>query len=273
MKSNLSQVFRIQKFLNQISYPDAYRSAREISNFLDTNNKLSENKILDKIKDGEPWEYICNYTTFCENTFKVTRDTLIPRIESEQIVYDTQKTLQNSDIKHIIDVGTGSGCLIISLAKTLKNPSYSFWATDISDRALKVAEYNEKNILNKEKIHWIKTDLIKDIPKLDGKVFIIANLPYISTEQYQKLDKSVKEYEPRNALDGGKNGLKYYRKLFTQIKRKQLAVKHLYIETEESIFKNTKELIHSCFPNSHIEEKQDCFNKKRFLFVTLPEQE
>ena len=272
MKSNLSQVFRIQKFLNKINYPDAYRSAREISNFLNTNNKLSENKILDKIKDGEPWEYICNYTTFCQNTFKVTRDTLIPRIESEQIVYDTQEALINSDIKHIIDVGTGSGCLIISLKKILENP-YSFWATDISSKALKVAKYNEKNILNTQEIHWIKTDLIKDILKLNGKIFIIANLPYIPTEQYKKLDKSVKEHEPKNALDGGKDGLKYYINLLTQIKQKHLAVKYLYIETEESIFNNTKELIHSYFPDSHIEEKQDCFSKKRFLFTTLLEQE
>lgn len=273
MNSNLSQIFRIQKFLEEINYPDAYRSAREISNFLNTNNQLSEDKILDRIKRGQPWEYICNYTTFCQNTFKVTRDTLIPRIESEQIVYDTQKALKNSDIKHIIDVGTGSGCLIISLAKILKIPLYSFWATDISRKALKIAKYNEKNILNKEKIHWVKTNLIKDIPKLNGKILILANLPYIPTKQYQKLDKSVKEYEPRNALDGGKDGLKYYRKLFTQINQKQLAVKHLYIETEESIFNNTKELIHSCFPDSQVEEKQDCFSKKRFLFVTLPAQE
>jgi len=214
---------------------------------------------------------MCSYTKFCENIFGVTKDTLIPRIESEQIVYDSIEIIQDSNIRNVIDVGTGTGCLIISIAKILDNNFYSFWATDISQEVLNVAKYNEKNIINKQIIHWIKTDLINNIPQLNEPTFIIANLPYIPTKQYLQLDKSVKEYEPRIALDGGKDGLKNYKRLFKQIREKNLPVKYIYIETEESIFNSTKELIKSCFPTSIIKEKQDCFNKKRFLLTTLPE--
>lgn len=273
MNSNLSQIFRIQKFLEEINYPDAYRISREISEFLNTNKELSETNILSRIKNGEPWEYICGYAVFCQNTFKVTKDTLIPRIESEQIVYDSEKIIKNSNIQNIIDVGTGCGCLIISLAKLLNNRNLSFWGTDISQKAINIAKYNEEKILNKKEIHWINTNLIKDIPKLNKDMFIIANLPYIPTKQYLKLDRSVKEYEPKQALDGGKDGLKYYKDLFKQIKEKCLPVKYLYIETEKSIFNNTKDLIKSYFPNSVTKGKKDCFNTKRFLFTTLPEQE
>ena len=271
MSSNLSQIFRIQKYLEEIKYPDAYRIAREISEFLDTNSDFSEKDILNRLKNGQPWEYMCSYTKFCENIFGVTKDTLIPRIESEQIVYDSIEIIQDSNIRNVIDVGTGTGCLIISIAKILDNNFYSFWATDISQEVLNVAKYNEKNIINKQIIHWIKTDLINNIPQLNEPTFIIANLPYIPTKQYLQLDKSVKEYEPRIALDGGKDGLKNYKRLFKQIREKNLPVKYIYIETEESIFNSTKELIKSCFPTSIIKEKQDCFNKKRFLLTTLPE--
>ena len=271
MSSNLSQIFKIQKYLEEIKYPDAYRIAREISEFLGNNNYFSEKEILNRLKSGQPWEYICGYTKFCGNTFKVTKDTLIPRIESEQIVYDTVEIIKESNIKNIVDAGTGTGCLIISIAKILNNNSYSFWATDISQKALRIAKYNEKSILSKERINWIKTDLIKDIPQLNKPTFVIANLPYIPTKQYLQLDNSVKEYEPRIALDGGNDGLKYYKKLFKQIREKHLPVKYMYIETEESIFNSTKELIKSCFPTTVIKEKQDCFDRKRFLFTTLPE--
>ncbi len=273
MSDGLSQIFRIQKYLEGINYPDTYRSAREISQFLSSHKNISETDLLNRIKMGEPLEYICGYTTFCESTFKITADTLIPRIESEQIVYDTEIIIRNLTIKNIIDVGTGSGCLIISLVKLFTCGDYSFWGTDISEKALEVAEHNEKCIFNKGKINWIRTDLIKDIPKLKGPIFIIANLPYIPTKQYQKLDNSVKGYEPRNALDGGKDGLKYYRKLFKQIKQKHMNIKGLYIETEESIFNTTRDLIRNNFPDSLIQEKRDCFGTNRFIFSTLPEQE
>ena len=81
MSSNLSQIFKIQKYLEEIKYPDAYRIAREISEFLGTNNHLVENDILNRLKNGQPWEYICGYTKFCGNTFKLQKILLFQELK------------------------------------------------------------------------------------------------------------------------------------------------------------------------------------------------
>jgi len=270
MKSNLANIFRIQRYLNDIKYPDAYRVAREISKFLSKKHAISENDIFQRLHKDEPWEYISGNVDFCGNTFKVNKNTLIPRIETEQLVYECKKLIERNKIKNIVDVGTGTGCIIISLAKLLsKEVPYSFYATDISSEILKIAKYNEIKILEGKNIKWIKSNLIQKLPKMAKDTIIIANLPYIPTLQYENLDRSVKEYEPRQALDGGKNGLKYYTLLFEQIVAKNLKVKYIYIETEESIFNQTKKLVKKYFPETRIFGIKDSFNRNRFLKISF----
>lgn len=270
MKSNLAKIFRIQTFLHGIKYPDSYRIGRDITQYLNKNKRASEEKILRRLHDKEPWEYIKGNTEFCNNVFKVTKDTLIPRIETEQLVYDCKDIIEKEKIKNIIDVGTGTGCIIISLASLFKKTTlYSFYATDISSKALNIAKKNEKDILKKERITWIRGNLINKVPDIKGNTLIIANLPYIPTKQYENLDESVKGYEPREALDGGDNGLKYYKELFVQLKNKKIYPKVIYIETEESIFKETKNLINKSYPKGSITEIKDLFKRDRFLKVIL----
>ncbi len=270
MKSKLAQIFRIQGYLNDIKYPDSYRIAREISQYLNSKKRISEDSIFERLHKEEPWEYIRGYSKFCENDFRVTKDTLIPRIETEQLVYDCKKLIEKNDIKNIIDVGTGTGCIAISLAHLLKNKShYSFFGTDISKEALKIARYNEKKILKTKRVRWLNTNLIKSVPKLDGKTIIIANLPYIPSEQYENLDNSVQKYEPRLALDGGKDGLSLYRELFTQIVQKDIKITLIYMEFEESNLKHIKKLVKKFFPNSKLRAIRDCFEKDRFIRISL----
>ncbi|MBP6975988.1 peptide chain release factor N(5)-glutamine methyltransferase [Candidatus Dojkabacteria bacterium] len=270
MKSNLAQIFRIQRYLNDIKYPDAYRIAREISNFLKIKKSVSETDVFNRLHKQEPWEYVRGSAEFCKSSFKVNKDILIPRIETEQLVYESKRLIEKAKIKNIIDVGTGSGCIIISLAKLLDNPSsYSFYATDISSDALKIAKLNEKNILNKKFIKWFKTNLIEKLPTLSGNTIIVANLPYIPSKQYENLDRSVKQYEPRIALDGGDSGLEYYSTLFKQIIHKKVKVKYIYLETEESNFKQSKKIIKNYFPNSKVVGIKDCFDRKRFVKVSF----
>lgn len=270
MKSNLAQIFRIQRYLNDIKYPDAYRIAREITNFLKIKKSVSETDIFNRLHKEEPWEYIRGGVEFCKNTFKVNKNTLIPRVETEQLVYESKKLIEKDNIKNIIDVGTGTGCIIISLAKLLdKSLNYSFYATDISSEALKIAKQNADNILKEKVIKWSKTDLIKKLPTLSGDTIIIANLPYIPTKQYENLDKSVKQYEPKIALDGGDNGLIYYDSLFNQIINNGLKVKYIIFETEETNFNQAKKLVKKYFQDSKLVGIKDCFDTKRFLKVSL----
>ena len=269
MESNLSRIYRINKYLNSIGCPDSYRISKEIANYLNDNPKFSEESILKKLTQGYPWEYIQGHVLFCNLKFKVTKDTLIPRIETEQLVYDCVKLIKKDNIKNIIDVGTGSGCIIISIASILGNFPYSFYATDISCKALNIARYNEKTILKSKKIKWIENNLIEEINDITKDTIVIANLPYIPTKQYKKLDRSVLEYEPKVALDGGENGLIYYEQLFNQLLTKESLPKILYIETESGIFMNTKQLVQKYFPKAEINEILDCFNRKRFLKILL----
>lgn len=268
MRSNLAQIFRIRKFLDEIKYPDSQRIAREISQFLNRNKRAKEEKIFNRLHLSEPWEYIRGNCEFCNNNFTVTKDTLIPRIESEQLVYDSLKYIKELDIKNIIDVGTGSGCIAISIAKLLnKKANFSIYATDISKKALKIAKENELNILKQEYIGWLLCNLIEDIPTLKEPTLLVANLPYIPTKQYKKLEKSVLEYEPKIALDGGEMGLDLYEKLFKQLQTKDINIKAIYIETEESIYKETLSLAKNSFPKMKVTGKKDCYSRDRFVLI------
>lgn len=268
MKSNLSQIFRIRKFLDDIKYPDSKRISTEISEYVNIKRNLKEEKIFNRLHKDEPWEYIRGYTQFCDTDFLVSKDTLIPRIETEQLVYNSVKLIQKFDIKNIVDIGTGTGCIAISISKLLskKNIPHSIYATDVSTKVLNIAKKNEE-LLKKKKIKWVKTDLIKDIDIVKGKTLFVANLPYIPTDMYLKLDKSVLNYEPRVALDGGKDGLKLYRKLLEQLKEKNYNNFLLYIETEESIVDKTKELLLQYYPKAKCTMQKDCFDRKRFLLL------
>lgn len=263
-RSNLQILFDIQELLVKLNYPDFKRVSFEILDFLNK-EKITKEEVFKRLKSNEPWEYIQGYTKFCNFNFFVTKDTLIPRIETEQIVYTTLDILKKDHVENIVDVGTGSGCIPISLAK-LSNTPYSIYATDISQKALNIARKNEEVILNKKRINWINTDLIQDID-IQYTSFFTVNLPYIPTQQYEGLDKSVLDFEPRQALDGGLDGLQFYNKLFKQISQKDINIKYILLETESSIFINTFNLINKYFKNTEITKLKDIFNRDRYLLI------
>jgi release factor glutamine methyltransferase len=191
--------------------------------------------ILAKISNGEPWEYIKGECEFRGENFKVNRSTLIPRIESEQMIDILKDELKTSSAPYngIIDVGTGSGCLIISTAKEL-GQIYKYYATDISQETLNTAQDNATKIVPHIDIVFQKTNLINELElDFNQNYFILANLPYIPTKQYLALDKCVKDYEPRIALDGGILGTKYCFELIEQIISKGLHAT-LLLEIEPS---------------------------------------
>jgi release factor glutamine methyltransferase len=268
MDKNLLLVAKVKKFLEDIHYPDSYRISKEIANYINNKKGFSQQEILERLRKEEPWEYIRGYTQFCNYDFNVTRDTLIPRVETEQLVYSCVKDIEDRNIKTVIDIGTGCGCIAISIAKILEDTYPTLIATDISKKALYIAKKNEISLTKRNTIKWINTNLIKNLPIIERPLLMVANLPYIPTGKYNKLDKSVKGYEPRIALDGGETGLDSYTNLFKQIREEELRFDILYIETEDSIFSNTEKLIKDYFPNYNIEGLKDCFKRNRFFKIS-----
>lgn len=187
--------------------------------------KRREKKMLkDLVKkrtQGWPLAYLIKSKGFYQLEFFVNKHTLIPRPESEIIIEEFLKRHNKNDEKiNIIDLGTGSGCLIISLAHVLKNKkNINFYGIDISRQALKVAKKNaKKHKLNKKikfKTGNLLKPLYKKIKKETAAYYILANLPYLNKEEIES-EPSLK-MEPRQALDGGKNGLEIYEKLFKQV--------------------------------------------------------
>ena len=174
-------------------------------------------KIVKKRISGWPLAYLLGYKYFYNQKFLVNKHTLIPRPESEIIVDHIIKQDFKKEKTTIIDVGTGSGCLIVSLAEALSHHknNINFWASDISSKALQIAK---KNALNYN-IKFFKGDLLKPmIGKIENtNIIIIANLPYLTNEEI-KQSPSIKK-EPRRALYGGSDGLRLYQKLTQDIKK------------------------------------------------------
>lgn len=257
MNNELKDIFNIQEVLKVHGYYDNSRISKEIYDYSVKSSTPLES-ILQRISKNEPWEYIKGECEFRGNIFKVNASTLIPRIESEQIIDILKDELRDTSTPFdgIIDVGTGSGCLVVSAAKELGR-RYEYYATDISQEALNIAKENAEKILQEDYISFVKTNLLENLSLDPSKrYFIMANLPYIPTDQYLNLDSSVMDYEPRNALDGGELGTQYCLELIDQIQKKGLNAT-LLLEIEPSTISQFEKLNPTII--------NDLYDRKRFL--------
>jgi release factor glutamine methyltransferase len=164
---------------------------------------------------GEPMAYVVGHTEFYALDFATDRRALIPRPETEQLVELAlaRVKLQMSNAKcQIVDVGTGCGCIAVSLATHL--PDARLIATDISADALSLAHENAQRHKVSSRIQFLHGDLLAPVPlQVEG---VVANLPYVTTAEWQGLPRHIREHEPRIALDGGADGLDLIRRLFSQ---------------------------------------------------------
>ncbi len=160
----------------------------------------------------EPVAYILGKREFWSLPFKVTPDVLIPRPETEILVAEALKSQAHLDGKvlRILEIGTGSGAISIALAKGL--PTARVVATDLSAKALSVAEENALQNGVREQIHFLQGDLFQPLPKGERFDLIVTNPPYIPREQFPSLMPEVRDFEPRIALDGGVKGLDFFRR-------------------------------------------------------------
>ena len=178
-------------------------------------NKIRENyfnkyiKFISRRKKNEPIAYILKKKEFWKYNFFVNKDVLIPRPETEIIVEETLKIVSLKSSASILDVGTGSGCIIVSIIKN--RPNCKGIALDISKNALKIAKINAKIHHLQNKINFFNID----IDKFNGNKydFIISNPPYITSIDFKRLENNVNIFEPKIALEAGKDGFKEIQKL------------------------------------------------------------
>ena len=156
---------------------------------------------------NEPSQYIVGKSNFYGRNFYVDNNVLIPRPETEILINACIEFLSMKDNPEIIDIGTGSGCIGITLAKEI--PSSNVIAIDCSEKALAVAEKNAKNIGIK-KVDCVKSDFLKQTIDLRADL-LVSNPPYIPKEDISTLMADVKEYEPSKALTDNLDGLEFYR--------------------------------------------------------------
>lgn len=158
---------------------------------------------------GEPLQYITGIQEFMKLNFLVTKDVLIPRPDTEILVEEVIRKAENIPNPVILDLCTGSGAIAVSLAKYIKN--VHICAIDISSKALEIAKKNAELNGVKNNIEFIESNLFDKIKERKFDI-IVSNPPYIETETIKTLSKDVQS-EPKIALDGGKDGLDFYRKI------------------------------------------------------------
>ncbi len=188
---------------------------------LNINDKL-KNKDIAKFKkylfrryEKEPMAYILGYKHFWKSKFLINKSVLIPRPDTELIVEETLNYLPIEKSKKILDVGTGSGCIIISLLK--ERPKCSATAIDISKNAINVAKTNAKLHQLGNKINFINIDI--DKYKSCNYDLIVSNPPYINNIDLKRLDDDIKFHEPKIALSGGSDGFKVLKKVIIKSKK------------------------------------------------------
>ena len=169
-------------------------------------------KAIKKLCQGIPIQHITHRQEFMKMTFYVDENVLIPRQDTETLVEEVIKISKKIGAKKILDLCTGSGAIAVSLAKYIEKSQIT--AVDISKKALNVAKMNAKNNEVENKITFVESDLFNNIKKEKYDI-IVSNPPYIKKEVLKSLDKEVQK-EPKIALDGGYDGLDFYRKIINK---------------------------------------------------------
>lgn len=225
----------------------------------DQENQYFQN--IEKLKKGYPIQYITKHKEFMKMKFYVDKNVLIPRSDTEILVEEAIKKAQNGQ-KSILELCTGSGAIAISLSKYVKNIAIT--ATDISEKALEIAKKNAQNLLENENIKFIQSDMFQNIKeKYD---IIISNPPYIKTETIKEYSL---EYEPKLALDGGKDGLKFYKIIIDQahkyLKENGIILLEIGYDQKEEIIK----LVQNSKKYKEAKCIKDLFGNDRVIIINL----
>ncbi len=165
--------------------------------------------------NGEPISKIFKKRDFYNSTFVISNDVLDPRPETELIVEIANNYINKNEVKNILDLGTGSGCILLSILK--ENRMINGLGIDFSKEAISIAKQNSKKLNLETQSNFLVSNWMSSVNyKYD---LVVSNPPYIASEDIKKLSKSVKIYDPILSLDGGDDGLNSYRLIASDLKR------------------------------------------------------
>ena len=267
MISELSSIYEMNE-LNSIynllseDYLKIPRSKILLANEIDLNesNQTLFLSALKRLKNHEPIQYVLGKTSFMDLEFKINSSVLIPRTETEELVRLMLK--EDLDGKEILDIGSGSGCIAISLAKNFPNSKVT--ALDISKDALKVAKQNAK--LNNADIDFINADILNYNSNKKYDV-IVSNPPYILESERIFIKRNVLDYEPELSLfTDDKNPLLYYKAILIFSKISLNKNGKIYFEINQKYSGEIKDLA-IYYGYSKINCIKDMFNKNRFCLI------
>jgi len=222
------------------------------------------NVILDQLKNQKPIQYILEETYFYGLPFYVDKNVLIPRPETEELVeliISKNLNFQQSKNLKILDIGTGSGCIAIALAKNI--PNASVFAIDVSQNALEVAKRNAQ--LNEVEVTFLQKNILEMDDLKQQFDIIVSNPPYVRNMEKAEINKNVLEYEPHLALFVEDNdALLFYRKISELAKKSLSPSGQLYFEINQYLGASTVELLES-FGFVNIELKKDIYGNDRMI--------
>lgn len=258
---------------NNVSKRDILYLIKETFSLTEADLVLKQNEFFDdellnekikELKEGKPVEYVLGYAYFCGLKFEVNQNTLIPRGETEDLIYKTKEILKENNIipSKILDIGSGSGCIGISLNRIYSNSNVE--SVDISMDALDVAKRN--NDLNNTNVKFYLSDCFENVQDADFDL-IISNPPYIDRDTY--VQESVLKYEPHSALFADNHGLAIYEKII--INATKYLKKHslLAFEISPDLKEGLTELTNKYIPNSKYHFEEDINGFIRYLFIIL----
>jgi release factor glutamine methyltransferase len=170
--------------------------------------------MAERIENGEPLQYVIGHVDFWGLELKCDRRALIPRPETELLVEEVLSSrIWDKNPATVVDVGTGTGCIVLTLAK--QRPDANFKAVDVSDAALELAKENARLNGLGDEILWLENNLLEGFAAESADA-VVANLPYIATDDWKALSPSVRDFEPQSALDSGPDGMELITQLATQ---------------------------------------------------------
>ena len=213
--------------------------------------------LLTRRVNHEPLQYIEEYVPFYSISLKVDERCLIPRPETEFLIELIKDNIKSPN--KILDVGTGSGCIALMMKSLF--PDSQVTGIDVSKDAIELAKENAK--LNSLDVLFFESNLLENVQEKDHDL-VIANLPYIPTENLNELDREVIDYEPLSALNGGVDGLEVISKLIKEIEDKQYKNINLFLEIDSRKSSETLELLKDW---DEVKLFQDLAEKDRYVFA------